>query len=197
MSRIVPFAGVLLLTAWPGWCADQKDKPAAAQKAPAAAPRNFNAKGPKAGGGVPKNNTPRINNPGLPQRLLQMTPEERERALEKLPPDKQAQLRERLARLDALPQRQKDQMARQARGLDSLPLEKRKVVVQQLTAFNKLPKDRILPMRQELTRLIKMPEDQRNARLASDDFKKLYSPEEQSILGDLSQNLPADYLSGR
>jgi len=195
MSRFLPLASVLLLTAWPGWSADQKDKPAPAAKAPA--PRNFNAKGPKAGGGVPKNNSPRINNPGLPQRLLQMTPEERERALEKLPPAQQEQIRERLAKLDALPQWQKDQMARQARGLDSLPVEKRKIVIQQLTAFNKLPKERIVPMRQELTRLMKMPEDQRNSRLASEEFKKIYSPEEQNILGDLSQNLPMDYLPGK
>lgn len=178
---------------WPGWCADQKNKPAPAPK-PAPPPRNFNMKGP--GGGVPKG-APRINNPGPAQRLLQMTPEQREQALEKFPPQQQAQIRQQLDRLDKLSQAEKDHIARQVRGLDSLPPPQRRIVTQQLNAFRKLPDDRIRPMRQELLRLMKMPEEQRDARLNSEEFKKNFSPEEQGILSDLSRNLPLDYLPGR
>ncbi|HWC97199.1 MAG TPA: DUF3106 domain-containing protein [Candidatus Sulfopaludibacter sp.] len=196
MRHALQLAGAVLLMAWPGWCADQKDKPAPPPKA-APAPKNFNAKAPRPGGGVPKNNVPRIANPGMAQRLLQMTPEQRERALEKLPPDRQTQMRTQLERLDKLPQAQKDHLAQMARGLDSLPPEQHRIVTQQLMAFNKLPDERIRPMRQELVRLMRMPEEERNARLNSEAFKKQYSPDEQSILGDLSRNLPLDYLPGR
>ncbi len=45
--------------------------------------------------------------------------------------------------------------------------------------------------------LMRMPEDKRNARLDSDAFKTQFSPQEQEILRDLSNNLPLDYLPGR
>ena len=61
--------------------------------------------------GLPKGNVPRINNPGVAQRLLQMTPEQRERALEKIPPEQQDQLRRQLDKLDKLPQAEKDRIA--------------------------------------------------------------------------------------
>ena len=185
---------------WPGWCADQKPpKPAPPPKArpPVAAPTNRNARVPNPGGGVPKKNAPRINTPGPAQRLLQMTPEQREHALEKLPPRQQEQIRRQLERLDRLPQADKDRIARQIRGLDTLPPPQRRLVLQQLNAFRNLPDDRIQPMRRTLTQLMRMPEDQRNARLDSDAFKKQFSPQEQEILRDLSNNLPLDYLPGR
>jgi len=198
MNRALQLAGALLLVAWPGWSADQKDKPAAPPKAPPrVAAKAFNGTAPKAGGGIPKKNVPHINNPGLAQRLLQMTPEQRERALEKLDPPQQAQLRQALERLDRLPQADKDRIARQARGLDSLPQAQRRLVMQQLTAFNKLPDDRHQPMRQALVQLMRMPEEQREVRLNSNAFKNNFSPEEQGILRDLSRNLPQDYLPGR
>jgi hypothetical protein len=194
MNRALQLAGVVLLVVSPEWCADQnKEKPA---PPPKTAPKNFNTKTPN-GGGVPKKGAPRINNPGIAQRLLQMTPEQREQALEKFNPQQQAQVRQQLERLDKLSQAQKDHIARQARALDSLPPEKHRIVTQQLRAFNKLPDDRIQPVRRELLQLMKMPEEQRNARLNSDEFKKQYSATEQSILSDLSQNLPLDYLPGR
>lgn len=187
-----------MLLVWPGWCADQKAKPAPPPKAPpAAAPKNSNGKGPNGGRGNPKNNAPRINNPGPVQRLLQMTPEQREQALEKLPPQQQAQFRQRLEQLDRRPQVEKEHMALQARIMDSLTPQQRRLVNQQLRAFNALPDARIKPMRQELVKLMKMPEEQRNTRLDSDEFKSRYSPDEQGILRDLSSNLPLDYLPGR
>src|SRR5581483_8539292 len=202
MTRAPQLAGVLLLLAAPAWCAGQKDKPAPQPKAAAAKnpppPKAFNPnKGPAANGGVPRKAVPRINNPGLAQRLLQMSPEERDRALEKLPPDRQEQVRKNLEKLDRLPQAEKDHIAAQAKGLDSLPADKRKIVMQQLNAFNKLPDDRIRPVRRALMNLMGMPEEQREKRLNSEAFKNNFSPQEQSILRDLSRNLPLDYLPGR
>ncbi|MDR3699210.1 MAG: hypothetical protein P4L56_06210 [Candidatus Sulfopaludibacter sp.] len=199
MNRALQLAGAALLVICSGWCANQKANkpPPPPPPRPSAAPNNRNAKGPNAGGGAPKNNAPRINTPGPAQRLLQMTPEERERALEKLPVKQQEQIRQQLERLDRLPQADKDRIARQIRGLDSLPPPQRRLVLQQLNAFRNLPDDRVQPMRRTLIQLMRMPEDQRNARIESEAFKKQFSPQEQNILRDLSNNLPPDYLPGR
>jgi hypothetical protein len=126
-----------------------------------------------------------------------MTPEERERALEKLPAPEQVRMRQQLDRLDKLPQAEKDHIARQIRGLDSLPVPQRRLVTQQLQAFNKLPDERHQPMRRELVQLMKMTPEQRDGRLNSDAFKQHYSAQEQGILRDLSGNLPPDYFPGR
>lgn len=194
MNRAFQLAGAALLVVWPVWCADQKPKEAPPPKPPAAAkkaaPKNPNA-------GVPKNNVPRINNPGMAQRLLQMTPEERERALEKLPASEQTRTRQQLERLDRLPPAEKEHIARQIRGLDSLPAPKRRLVIQGLSAFRDLPEDRVQPMRRALVQLMRMPEEQRTTRLEDDSFKKQFSPEEQGILRDLSNNLPPDYFQVR
>ena len=46
----------------------------------------------------------RLSNPGNPvERLMAMPPEKREQVLEKLPPQQQANLRQRLERFDKLP----------------------------------------------------------------------------------------------
>lgn len=195
MIRAFQLVGAALLFLSAGLCADQKNpKPAPPPKAPPPA-KNFNNKAPNNAGGVPKN-VPRINNPGPAQRLLQMTPEERERALEKLPAPQQAKLRETLEKLDKLPQAQKDQIAMQTRIMDNLPAAKRRLVTQQVMAFNNLPPDRHVAMRRTLMQLMRMPEDERNAQLESEPFKKQFSPEEQGILRDLSSNLPAEYFRG-
>ena len=195
MRLAFSLAGAVLLTAASSVFADQKAKPAPPPKpAPAAkipgAPKGNASKA----GGAPKKGIPRINNPGLAQRLLQMTPDQREKVLEKLPPEQQAQLRKNLDRLDHLPQRERDHIISQATSLDSLPQQQRRIVVQQLRAFNKLPDDRILPVRRELVNLMRLPEDQRETLLNSQAFRNSFSPEEQDILRDLSRNLPLDYL---
>ncbi len=184
MPRSLQIGGVLLLALTPGLIAQkgearrQRESPPARVTAP---------KGPRGGA--------RIANPGLvAQQLMQMTPEERERALEKLPPQRQAQLRERLEKFDSLPPQQRERMIRQYQMLSSLPPEKQNLVRRQIQAFNHLPDDRRRQLGPELQRLRRMPENERQARIASDDFKTKYTPEEQQMLSDISQNMP---LPGR
>src|ERR1035438_2847007 len=105
MKRRSQAVAVLLLMAASGMCAQTGSKPAkppkppppprnAAPKAPAAR----NPQAPKAGG------APKLANPGNPvERLMAMPPEKREQVLEKLPPQQQANLRQRLDRFDKLP----------------------------------------------------------------------------------------------
>ncbi len=65
---------------------------------------------PRRGGGVPQARRPMgppLGNPANPAvRLYQASPEERERALEKLPPAMQEQIRKQLQRFDAMPPEQ-------------------------------------------------------------------------------------------
>ena len=91
-----------------GMCAQNAGpKPAKAPPPPRNVARPGGAVKPPAAGNpqAPKNGgAPRLGNPGNPvERLMAMPPEKREQVLEKLPPQQQANLRQRLERYDQLP----------------------------------------------------------------------------------------------
>jgi hypothetical protein len=138
---------------------------------------------------------PRINNPLNPvQRFLQMTPEEQERFMEKANPQQQERLREAIERYKALSPAQRDWLFRQYQILNSLPPAKQALISREIAYFNnKLPDERRGTVGEELVKLHRMTEGDRAARLASEDFKTKYSPEEQELLSNLAENLPAEY----
>jgi hypothetical protein len=105
------------------------------------------------------------------QRLLNMTPEEREKALARLPPERRAQIEQRLNRLA------------------QLPPEQRAELQQRYQAFQSLPRDRQDAVRLELQSLRALPPRLRQRRLASPGFQREYSPEEQRLLRE-SLGLP-------
>jgi hypothetical protein len=141
------------------------------------------AKNPKA--------APKLGNPGnVAQRLLQMSPEERERVLAQFPPERQAQIRQRLQRLDSLPKQQQDRVIERYQTFSTLPPEKQALVRRQIQAFNALPDDRRQMVGAAFQRLRRLPEAERQARMASPAFKSRFSPQEQQILADLSANWP-------
>lgn len=201
MRLALQFAGAALLLAGSGVSADQTSKPAPPPRPPAGRPAANPNRSPARGaannggrGGAPKGGRAVVNNPFNPvQRLAHLTPEERERILEQLPPDRQAQVRKQLEKFDQLPQAQKDRLARQAQSLAALPPEKQRLINQGIVAINHLPEERKPEVAKELRSLLTMAPEDRATVLASDKFKQRYSPQEQKILSDLSNNIPDDY----
>jgi Protein of unknown function (DUF3106) len=166
--------------------------PAKPGKVAAIPKRPVAAKVPKALN-PPRPNAPKkLADPGasVARQLMQMTPEQRERALEKFPPARQAQIRQRLERLDNLPPQQRQRMIQQYEVYSNLPPEKQILVRRQIQSFNQLPEERRQALGPELQKLRRMPEDERQARLASEDFKNKFTPAEQQMLGDISENMP-------
>jgi len=178
MIRRFQIGGLLLLAAFPVLLPAQKG----AAKAP---PR------PAAAAKAGKGQVPRFANPGnVVQQLIQMTPEERERALEKLPPQRQAQIRQRLQQFDSLPKQQQERRLAQLRQLASLSPETQALVRRQMQAFNQLPDDRKQVVGPEMQRLRRMSESERQARIASERFQNRFSPAEQQMMSDISGNMP-------
>ena len=121
MRRHCKAVGILLLMTVAAVCAQKNNnnpkppkppppprsqpQPGAAAKSPAAK----NPEAPKGGAGA------RLGNPGNPvERLMAMPPEKREQVLEKLPPQQQANLRQRLERFDKLPAAERARLAHMA-----------------------------------------------------------------------------------
>ena len=192
MSRRCHAVGVLPLMAAVAMCAQtagpkapppprNEVRPGAAAKSPAAR----NPQAPKVGG------APRLGNPGNPvERLMAMPPERREQVLERLPPQQQANLRQRLDRFDKLPAAERARLNQMWSTFNSLSPEKQAIVTRQMQAFNSLPEARREDLKPVLQRLRLMPEERRNALLNSEAFKNRFSASEVQMLSEISQNYP-------
>ena len=132
--------------------------PLAAQskKAPAAVPR----KAPT----PPKR--PQQNPAKELDRFSKMSPEEREKALSKLPPERRANVEQRLARYQNMTPEQQEKFK------------------QRLEVMQSLPKDRQAAVRQQIEQLQAMPFRDRKKALEGDEFKKNFSPDEQKLILD-------------
>ena len=151
---------------------------------------------------VPRANGPK--KPAVPPRLRgqaaagmvnpldrwnQMQPQQRERALAKLPPERQRLIRDRLERFNSLPKAEQDRLRSRFEVFSQLPPEQQDLVRRDMQAFNRLPPDRRPLVRREIAQLRRLPEPGRRARIASEEFHARYTPEEQQILSDLSDNM--------
>ena len=129
---------------------------------------------PAGGAGKPSAAVQRINeNPaGELDRFTKMSPQEREKELSKLPPQRRAAFEQRLADYQRLTPEQQ---------------EKFRV---KLELMQSLPKDRQNAVKQEIQRILALPGPQRRKVLNSEDFNQKFSPDEQTLIRDRFPNIP-------
>ncbi len=188
MRLFLQIGALLLVLSTAGPAAEQKNaaKPAPPRPAPV---RPAPAPHP---GGTPRQEKigPPLSNPASPAaRLYRATPEERDRALEKLPPKMQEQIRTQLEAFDRMPKEQQQVFIRRAERFAALSPARKAEVIQQLQALNKLPQDRKREVAIALRRLQMLPDEDRRKLLESDAFKSRFSPEEQKMIADLSDGM--------
>ncbi len=129
------------------------------------------------------------NHPGdeLFLRLQQMTPEEREKALSRLPPARRAQIEQRIQNFEKQPLAVQERNLHRLERLNSLPPPRRKEVRQSMNQFRDLPDDRKRAINQALLRMSSMPDDERRAYMTTDDFRGRFSPDDQRMVGNLAE----------
>lgn len=180
MARCVQFAWLLILASATAIFGDQKADPTPPVIRPVL-PR-------KAGG---RTMGPRLTNPGNPaSRLYRASPEERDRALEKLPLRQQERIRKNLQWYDALAKQDQAIVLKRAERYESMSPEARQAFNQQFRALSQLPPDRRQAVGAALRRLQSMSDSERGNILASPAFHSRFSEEEQKLISDLSQVIP-------
>jgi hypothetical protein len=187
MLRASKLAGwVLSVSAACAWAADQHaPKEPSPPRPPAVRPNAPKGAPPRAGQNAMG---PPITNPGNPvSRLYRASPEARDRALEKLPPRQQEQIRKNLEWFDKLPKADQAEILRRTERFEALSPEKRKAFMQQWQALGKLAPDRRGAIGAALRQLQRMSEPQRTNVINSEEFRSRFSPEEQRIIADLSE----------
>ena len=123
-------------------------------------------------------------------RWNQMSPEERERELAKLPPERASMIRERIRRYNQLPEKEKQALRDRYQRFSQLPPDKQAIVRQRMLEFRQLPLARRPAVRREVFQLRGLPEAERRARLDSEEFRSRFSPQEQQIVRDITENFP-------
>jgi hypothetical protein len=189
MNRVSQLVGVVWLGAaiaicgpqeQPGSATPPKSQPAAK---PVPAPVNK-------GGGAPKKTS--LPNPDNPiERLLRMAPEQRELAIEKFPPDQQANFRKQFENFDKQTEAQKQRQLEHLDQFWSLPPDKQKLVRAQMNAFKELPEDRREEVKKAYVTLSSLTPEEREVRLARPQFRNRFTPAELQMLMVLPQYWPA------
>ncbi len=115
-----------------------------------------------------------------------MSPEERERELQKLPPERQQQIRERLERFNSLPPEQQERLRQRWAMFHRLPPDRQQKVRRDMRALYEMEPERRRAMVREFAELDHMSESDRESRFKSEEFRTRFTPEEQKILHDLA-----------
>lgn len=135
----------------------------------------------------------RAHPPDTPlERWESMTPQQRQRFLNNLPPERRRRFEGRLQELQNMPPQQRQRLHEQYRRFEQLPPERQERIRNLYRRFSNQPPARQDLMRGELQQLRSMPPEERQARFQSDDFQGKFKPNEQEILRKMTNVLPPD-----
>lgn len=141
----------------------------------------------------PARSASRSKPPSAVDQWFRMSPQARERALQKLPPERQKVITERLEKLNSLPTNEKQRLWARYERFSHLSPREQELVRRQIRKFNDLPEDRHSLLNEEFNNLRKMNEKNRQARINSEEFRSKYTLSEQQIVQDLAQILPSPH----
>jgi hypothetical protein len=127
--------------------------------------------------------------PGI-ERLLRMSPEERGKLLDRLPPWRRQRLEERLERYRQLSPEERQRMAERYGVFRKMPPRKQAEMRHLYRRLSELPEERRLELRWQARRLSMMPPERRQARMSSPRFRRRYTPAERELLADMVRVLP-------
>jgi hypothetical protein len=121
------------------------------------------------------------------ERWNRMTPEQRQRMLAQMSPERRRELQEKLQRYRRLPPQERQQLRERYQAFSQLPPDQQNHARELFHQFNSLPEDRRPIVRQEYEQLRSMSESERSARMASEAFRSRFDPAEQQMLQDLAR----------
>jgi hypothetical protein len=186
MRRALQIGGIMLLAVGASFGSDQKAPKDPPPPPPPAAPKVAPPKGGVPAAGIPRGGQRLVNPTNVVTRLFRMSPEERDRAMEKWQPQQQENAKKLLAWFDSLPNEQQQMQFRRIERFEQLTPEKKAEVRQMFMALQQLPAARKVAVGRELFRLQQMTDQQREATLRRPFFQSRFSPEELRIITGLA-----------
>jgi len=126
------------------------------------------------------------------EKFQRMTPQQRRRALDSLPPERRELFERRLEEYRSLEPTERQRLARQLDNFRQLPPERQKAIRQMRRKLADMPAARRRLMAGEIQELRGLGEEARRERLNSPEVKERFSEEEREMLQDLSSVLEPD-----
>lgn len=123
-------------------------------------------------------------------RLERMSPEERQRLLQKLPPERRQRIEERLRKYESLTAEQRQRLREQFERFQQLPPERQQALRQLYQRFSQLPEDRRRAVRRGVWELQMLEPARRPIRMDRPWFRNRYSPEELQMIQELLEVAP-------
>ncbi|HYZ87289.1 MAG TPA: DUF3106 domain-containing protein [Bryobacteraceae bacterium] len=120
--------------------------------------------------------------PNIIERLRRMTPEERQRWLERLPPERRERIERRLKALEELTPEERDRLQQQYERFRQLPPEQQDAVRNLFRRYSSFPRERREAIREELRQLANLRPIERRDRILSSEFQEKFSIEEQRVI---------------
>jgi hypothetical protein len=148
------------------------------------------ARGPRGPWAPPRERPGRVGAKTPIDEFERMSPQQQQRALDRLPPGQRQKLQERLAKFNRLPPEQQQTLRNLYNRLHQLPPERQNAVRNAINRFSEQPAERQQALREELRGMAALPEQDREARMSSRDFKGRLSGKEQGIVRDMTPLLP-------
>lgn len=175
---LAPAAMLVCITTAPHALAQGRGGGARSQ-APHSEPR---PKTPKA----PRNPATADLHPQQIERFAHMTPQEQQRVLENLPPDRRKKVQEQLQKYNQLSPEQKQQVREQYQMFQQLPPERQDAMRKAYRKFLDLPADRQQDVREEFQQLRGLSPEDRAARMNSPEFRTRFNKREQKVLEEMN-----------
>jgi hypothetical protein len=130
---------------------------------------------------------PPHSGPAAIERLNSMTPGQRARVLERLPPDRRREIENRVDQYNKLSPEEKQQLSDRYDRFQRLPPDRRDEARRVFSRFRNLPEERRSLVRNEIEAQRQMTPEARQDHLDSSAYLEKYSPEERRIIRDLSE----------
>ena len=121
---------------------------------------------------------------------MSMSPEQRQKWLDTLPPERRQNIDRRLSEYQKIPTPQRRLLNTQLQMLQSLPPQRQNQVKRSINQFKLIPEERRQQMTQELKQMSGMTDEDRRAYMNTEEFRNKYSPTEQQIMSNISEITP-------
>jgi hypothetical protein len=126
------------------------------------------------------------------ERLQRMTPEQRRRALDQLPPERREAMRKRLEEWERTDPEERRRMQQQLAEFRTMPPEQQNRARRVFRQFQLQPPERRALMREELDAIRPLSLDERRGRMNTAAFKEKFSLAERRILLEFSDLFPPE-----
>lgn len=124
-------------------------------------------------------------NPDILQRLERMSPEERRRVLDRLPPGRRARIEQRLRDYEKLSPQERRRLRRQYGRFREMRPEEQDRARKLFRMFQQLRQDRRHAVRQEYMRLSRMNDEDRLARISTPEYRAGFTDDERRMIDEM------------